>query len=180
MAGRVAGHVEDLQRAEGVAVADALVDRDRPVLRPVEEDPDLERVGAERRRRLEADGLRRAVAGDDVRLPLVREHGRTGRALERGDAAEVGAVRVREHDPLQVGGLATELADRVEHAAAVVLEERVHERELAVRLEQVGADVAALRGAEHVDAGCELPHADTRFQGAKALSTPRSAGSSPG
>ena len=110
VAGRVAGHVEDLQRAERVAVADALVDRDRPVLRPVEEDPDLERVGAERRRRLQADGLGRPVAGDDVRLPLVREHGRTGRPLQRGQAAEVRAVRVREHDPLQVGGLAAELA----------------------------------------------------------------------
>ena len=159
MAGRVAGHVEDLQRADRVAVADALVDRDRPVLRPVEEDPDLERIRAERRRRLQPDGLRRPVARDDVRLPLVREHGRAGLPLQRGDPAEVGTMRVREHDPLQIGGLATELSDRIEHAAGVVLEERVHERELPVRLDQVGADAASLLGAEHVHAGCELSHA---------------------
>ena len=87
---------------------------------------------------------------------------------------------VREHDPLQVERLVAEAPDRVEHAPPIVLEERVHERELPVRLDQVGADAAALLGAEHVHTGCELPHADTRFQGAKALSTPCSAGASAG
>ena len=130
MPGRVAGDVEHAQRADGVAVADALVDRDRPMLRPVEEDPDLERIGAERRRRLQPDRLGRPVAGDDVRLPLVREHRRSGLPLQRRKPAEVGAMRVREHDPLQVGRLAAELPDRVEHAAGVVLEERVDERQL--------------------------------------------------
>ena len=89
-------------------------------------------------------------------------------------------MRVREHDPLQVGRLAAEPPDRVEHAAGIVLEERVDERELPVRLDQVGADTAALLGAEHVHAGSELSHADTRVHGAKALSTPRSAGASAG
>ena len=89
-------------------------------------------------------------------------------------------MRVREHDPLQVARLAAEPADRVEHAARVVLEERVDERQLAVRVEQERADAAALLAAEHVDARRELPHALTRRQGAKAFSTPRSAGSSSG
>ena len=91
MAGRVARDVEDPQRADCVAVADALVDRARPVLRPVEEDPDLERVGAQRRRRLQADRLRRPVAGDDVCLPLVREHGRARLALQRGERRRGGS-----------------------------------------------------------------------------------------
>ena len=88
MAGRVPRQVEHLQRPGLVAVLEALVDQARSVSRPIQEDPDLERVGLERARRLEADGLGGAVARDDVRLPGVAEQGRARRALERRDPAE--------------------------------------------------------------------------------------------
>jgi hypothetical protein len=128
------------------------------VLRPAEEDPDLERIRPERPSWLQPDGLRRALAGDDVRLPLVREHRRTRLALQRREPAEVGAVRMRQHDAPEVARRAAEPADRAEHVAGVVLEERVHERQLAGRVEQERAHVAALAAAEDVHARRELPH----------------------
>ena len=180
VAGRVARRVEHLQRPDRVAVRDRAVDGARPVRRPVEEEPDLERIGPERPHRLEAGGLRLALAGDHVRLPRVRQHLRARLALERRDAPEMGAVRVREHDPLHVTRRVTQRAHRREHLAGVVREQRVDERQLADALDEEGADAPALGAAEAVDARNELPHARTRRQGANALSTPSSAGATSG
>ena len=113
---RVARDVQHLERADRRPVRHRLVDRARAVLRPPEEDADLERIGPERLRRLQPDRLRPPLAGDDVGLPLVREHGRAGLALQRGEPAEVRAVRVGEHDPLQVARAPAELPDRGEDA----------------------------------------------------------------
>src|SRR3954470_8947304 len=68
---RMARYVQDLERPQLVALPERLVDRARPVLRLVEEDPELERVRPEGRGRLEADRLGGTVARDDVGLPLV-------------------------------------------------------------------------------------------------------------
>ena len=89
-------------------------------------------------------------------------------------------MSVGEDDPLQVARAPAEPPDRVEDTGAVGFEERVDERQLAARLQQEGANAAALRPAETVDSLRELPHAPTRVQGANAFSTPRSAGSSSG
>jgi hypothetical protein len=110
----------------------------------------------------------------------VREHLRPRLALQGRQAAEVGAVRVREHDALEVARDPAELPDRIQHLERVVGEERVHERQLAAALDEERADASARGAAEAVDAGRELPHDDTRLHGAKALSTPSSAGASSG
>ena len=120
------------------------------------------------------------VAGDDVRLPSVRVHRRARLPLQRREPAEVGAVAVRDRDPLDVGRLAPELRERLEHQPPVVLEQRVDERELAPVVDQERVHVAALAVAERVDAGSELGHDVARCHGAKGFSTPLSAGSSAG
>ncbi len=66
---------------------------------------DLERVhlpiagvGAQQ---LSRGGLRLALPGDDVGLPLVGVNGRPAHAFELGQPAEVGAVGVRQQDVFQ-------------------------------------------------------------------------------
>ena len=71
-------------------------------------------------------------------------------------------------------------ADTVEHEPRVVLEQRVHERELAAVVDQERVHVPALPVAERVDAGSELGHDAARCHGANGLSTPFSAGSRSG
>ena len=51
---------------------------------------------------------------------------------------------------------------------------------LAGTLDEEGANAPALSAAEAMDARDELPHTRTRRQGAKALSTPASAGATSG
>ena len=93
MAGRVARGVQHLERPERVALVEQLVDRARDVLRDVQPEPELERDQLQRLLRQDADRLRAPVARDDVRLPLVCVDGGAARALQRGEAAQVRAVR---------------------------------------------------------------------------------------
>ena len=86
-----------------------------------------------------------------------------------------------EQDPLDVALAATEAAERVADQPRVVLEQRVDEDQLAAAaVDEERADASALLVAQAVNPFRELPHADTRFQGANAFETPRSAGSSCG
>jgi len=75
-------------------------------------------------------------------------------------------MAVRERDPLQVGGLAAESADRLEDAPPVPLPHRVDQRQLAaVGLGEEGLRASALLLSEAMQAGCNLhgvserPHA---------------------
>ena len=88
--------------------------------------------------------------------------GRAARAGERREAAEVGAVAVRERDPLQVGDPPAQPVDLPKHGPGVAVEEGVDERELAAVVEEEGPDVAALAAAEAVDARGELGHGRPR------------------
>ena len=150
------------------------------VLGPVEPEPELERDQLQRLLREDADRLRAPVAGDDVGLPAMRVDGRAALALERGQAAEMRTVAVRDRDPLQVGGVRPSSRIACSTRLRVVLEERVDERELTARVDEERVHAPALAVAEAVDAGRELDHAADRCHGANGFSTPRSAGSSSG
>ena len=91
---------------------------------------------------------------------------------------------MRDHDVPDVGRALPELVEDSEDALAVRVVERVDERQLVPVVAEERVDAAALLLADAPEAGRELDdvlriHA-TWFQGAKALSTPRSAGSSSG
>ena len=174
------GGVQHLERTEGIAIVEQLVDGARVVLRPVEPEAELEGNQLQRLPRQDADRLRAPVAGDDVGLPAMRVDGCAALALQPREAAEVRAVTVRDRDALQVARRATERVDRLQHESRIVLEQRVDERELAARVDEKRVHVPALAVAEAVDAGRELGHAAERCQGANGFSTPRSAGSSSG
>ena len=95
----------------------------------------------------------------------------------------MGAVAVRDRDPLQVGWAPAERPDRLEHEPRVAFEERVDEGELAAVVDQERVNVPALAVAEAVDSRCELGHdapVPARGHGAKGFFTPCSAGSSSG
>ena|SRR5437016_4599304 len=109
--------MQHLQRAERVTFVEQLVDRARSVLRAAEPEPDLKRKQPERLPGQDADGLRAADARDDVRLPLVRVDCGAARVLQRSEAAEVGAVAVRDRDSLEVARTTTERARRSRPAA---------------------------------------------------------------
>src|SRR5262249_10331481 len=108
--------------------------------------------------------------------------------------AEMRAMAMGDHDPLDVARRTSQALQGVEDEAGVALEERVDERELATRLEQEGMDVAAPAVPEAVDAGGEVApavavaaavcaawvDAATRFQGANGFPTPASDGKSSG
>ena len=181
---RVSRGVQHDERPERITLVEQLVDRAWFVLRPAEEEPERERPQAQRLLRQQGHRLRPPVAPDDVRLPLVREHLRAARALQRGEPAEVRAVPVRDGDPLQVARVTAESFDRVEHEPRVTLEQGVDQRQLVAVLDQERVDVPALAVAEAMDAGRELfhgePAAPARCQGANGFATPRSAGSSSG
>ena len=80
---------------------------------------------------------------------------------ERSEAAEVGAMAVRDDDPLQVGDAPAQAVDCPEHGPGVAVEEGVDERELTAVLEEEGPYVAALAAAEAVDGRGELGHVET-------------------
>ena len=96
------------------------------------------------------------VAGDDVRLPLVRIDGRAGEPLQRGEATEMRAVGMCQGDVPEVARRAADPPDVVEDDVGVRVEQGVDQRELTVTLEQVGVDSPALALPEAVDAGCDL------------------------
>ena len=75
---------------------------------------------------------------------------------------------------------AAEAVDRLQHEPGVAFEQRVDERQLAAVVDQERVHVPALAVAEAVDAGGELGHEPTVFQGANGLATPSSDGSSCG
>ena len=113
---------------------------------------------------------------------LVGVHGRAARALQRGEAAEVRAVPVRDHDAFQLGRLAGRARSScLEDEPSVALEERVDERELVAVVDEERVDAAALLSPRLCSAGRELRQAPpTCRHGAKAFSTPCSAGASSG
>ena len=153
--------MDDLERTEGVAVRERCVDGVRHVLRSVQPQPDLERPEPQLLPGQDRDRLRVPLAADDVGLPLVRVDGRAARAGERSEAAEVGAMAVRDDDPLQVGDAPAQAVDCPEHGPGVAVEEGVDERELTAVLEEEGPYVAALAAAEAVDGRGELGHVET-------------------
>ena len=172
--------MQHLERPERIAVVEQLVDGAGNVLRPVEPEPELERDQLQGLLREDADRLGAPVAGNDVGLPAMRVDSGSALALERGQAAEMRTVAVRDRDSLQVGRRSAELMDRMQHEVRIVLEERVDERELAARVDEERVHAPAFAVAEAVDAGSELDHTADRCQGANGFSTPRNAGSSSG
>ena len=143
----------------------------------VQEDPDLERVGLERARRLEANGLGGAVAQTMSAsqawpsrvAPVARLSAATPPRWER--CAWVSAIR------FQVAWLAAEAVDRLEHLFGVVLK-RCRPLVFLSASKQRGRGRPApprlwIPGASSL-AGRPAPTAGT------ALSTPRNAGSSCG
>src|SRR4051794_22692263 len=134
-------------------VREQLVHRTGNMLRPAKPEPELERNQPQRLPRPDADGLRAAIAADDVCLPLVPVQPRAARLHERRHPAEMRTMRVRDRDPSQVLGALAELPDRLEQEPAVGLEQRVHERELAAVVDQERVGVPSLAVAETVDAG---------------------------
>jgi hypothetical protein len=65
-------------------------------------EPNPERIGGEGAAWAQADGLRQALAADDVGLPLVGVDLRPTDAFQLGQAAEVRAVGVGERDVLEM------------------------------------------------------------------------------
>ena len=121
-----------------------------------------------------------ALASDNVCLPLVGVDGGAACSLQRGESAEVGTVAVRDRDPFHVSWLAAEAANRLQDKLGVAFKERVDQRQLADRLDQKRAYVAALAVAEPVDAACEFFHSPLTRQGANGLATACRAGSRSG
>jgi hypothetical protein len=156
VARRMAGGVEDAQRADLALVLEMAVDRTGRMLGSSQRQAGLERPQPKGLHRPDRDRLRPAIARDDVRLPLVRPHRCAARALEGGGAAQVGAMTVGDDDVLQILRAVPEPAQRPEHAAPVRLEERVDEDEAVAAVEEEGADATALLASEHVDARREL------------------------
>ena len=67
----------------------------------------------------------------------------------------MGAVTVRDGNPLQVGDALAELVNRLEHEPGVALEQGVDERELVAGLDEERAHTPTGAVAEPVDSRCQ-------------------------
>jgi hypothetical protein len=95
--------MQHVKPADLVFLHERLVDGTRRVLAEPEREADLEGdVCAKRTSREDGDRLRLALAGDDVRLPLVRVDGGSALPLQLRQAAQVRAMGMREHDSLEI------------------------------------------------------------------------------
>src|SRR5262245_53383682 len=127
------------------------------MLAPSEREPDLPREPCtERHPRENGHRLRLPLARDDVRLPLVREDPSAALSLENCETAEMRAMSVRDRDPLQVGGRATEPADLGQDGAGVGPIQGVDQRQLAPVLDEERTDVTSALAADDVDARGEF------------------------
>jgi hypothetical protein len=119
---------------------------------------DLELVQHVRLHRFQATGRfdHLPPAGNDVGLPVVAVDGRPAGGLEHGGAAKMRGMRMREDDAFQIRRLTADRRQRRDNLAAILLRQRVDERQPLPVVHQESPDVAAAFVADAVQSGRDL------------------------
>ena len=102
----------------------------------------LERIDLEGAPWDKCNRLRLAVPGDDIGFPFVSIEGRPGEILERGHAAKVRAMGMRNHDVLQVRRQPMNLAYRVEDTMGIIVPQGIDQGQFCAVVEEKGVDAS--------------------------------------
>ena len=154
--GRVPRRWDHLERADAIARFQRAIHLAGRVPAEPERQPQLKLVNFQRFARDQAHPSRLASASDYVHFPSMRAHGGGARFLQRSEAAKVRLVSMREDDVLQVRGPPTYSRNLGKHHLAVVVIQRINERQAVAVVEEVGMNVSAFLLRHAVNAWTNL------------------------
>ena len=154
--GRVPRRWDHLERADAIARFQRAIHLAGRVPAEPERQPQLKPVDFQRLARDRAHPSRLASARDYVHFPSMRAHSGGARFLQRSEAAKVRLVSMREDDVLQVRGRPAYSRNLGKHHLAVVVIQRINERQVVAVVEEVGMNVSAFLLRHAVNAWTNL------------------------
>jgi len=154
--GRVPRRWDHLEWADAIARFQRAIHLARRVPAEPERQPQLKPVDFQRLARDRAHPSRLASARDYVHFPSMRAHSGGARFLQRSEAAKVRLVSMREDDVLQVRGRPAYSRNLGKHHLAVVVIQRINERQAVAVVEEVGMNVSAFLLRHAVNAWTNL------------------------